>query len=60
MEPLQPFYKQVQAHYDLSNEFFALFSRSIHDVQFTYFEPPGIPLAEAQQAKIELAVLGEV
>ena len=25
MAELQPFYQQVQAHYDLSNDFFALF-----------------------------------
>ncbi len=56
MEPLQPFYKQVQAHYDLSNEFFALFLDPSMTYSCAYFEPPSIPLAEAQQAKIELAL----
>ena len=56
MTPLQPFYKQVQAHYDLSNDFFALFLDSSMTYSCAYFEPPNISLEQAQQAKIELAL----
>jgi cyclopropane-fatty-acyl-phospholipid synthase len=53
---LKPFYEQVQAHYDLSNDFFALFLDPSMTYSCAYFEPPGISLAEAQRAKIDLAL----
>jgi cyclopropane-fatty-acyl-phospholipid synthase len=53
---LQPFYQQVQAHYDLSNDFFALFLDPSLTYSCAYFEPPGISLAQAQQAKIDLSL----
>jgi cyclopropane-fatty-acyl-phospholipid synthase len=53
---LQPFYKQVQAHYDLSNDFFALFLDPSMTYSCAYFEPAGISLAEAQRAKLDLAL----
>jgi cyclopropane-fatty-acyl-phospholipid synthase len=53
---LQPFYKQVQAHYDLSNEFFALFLDPSMVYSCAYFEPPGISLEQAQIAKIDLSL----
>jgi cyclopropane-fatty-acyl-phospholipid synthase len=56
MARLRPFYEQVQAHYDLSNDFFALFLDPSMTYSCAYFEPPGISLAEAQQAKIELSL----
>jgi cyclopropane-fatty-acyl-phospholipid synthase len=46
----------VQAHYDLSNDFFALFLDPSMTYSCAYFEPPGIPLVQAQQAKIDLAL----
>lgn len=53
---MQPFYRDVQAHYDLSNEFFALFLDPSLTYSCAYFDPPGISLAQAQQAKIDLAL----
>lgn len=56
MAELRPFYEQVQAHYDLSNEFFALFLDPSMTYSCAYFEPLGISLADAQQAKIQLSL----
>jgi cyclopropane-fatty-acyl-phospholipid synthase len=53
---LQPFYQQVQAHYDLSNEFFALFLDPSMTYSCAYFEPADITLEEAQRAKIDLSL----
>lgn len=57
--PLKPFFKNVQAHYDLSNDFFQLFLDPTMVYSCAYFEPEGISLQEAQQAKIDLA-LGKI
>jgi cyclopropane-fatty-acyl-phospholipid synthase len=56
MPDLQPFYKQVQAHYDLSNDFFALFLDPSMTYSCAYFEPPDVSLAQAQRNKIDLAL----
>ncbi len=56
MSQLQPFYKNVQAHYDLSNEFFALFLDPSMTYSCAYFERDDMTLAEAQQAKIDLSL----
>jgi cyclopropane-fatty-acyl-phospholipid synthase len=56
MPDLQPFYKQVQAHYDLSNDFFALFLDPSLTYSCAYFEPPDATLEQAQRAKIDLAL----
>ncbi|WP_425618340.1 class I SAM-dependent methyltransferase [Anatilimnocola sp. NA78] len=53
---LEPFYANIQAHYDLSNDFYALFLDPSMTYSCAYFEPAGIPLAAAQQAKIDLAL----
>jgi cyclopropane-fatty-acyl-phospholipid synthase len=53
---LRPFYEQVQAHYDLSNEFFALFLDPSLTYSCAYFERADMSLAEAQQAKIDLSL----
>jgi cyclopropane-fatty-acyl-phospholipid synthase len=53
---LQPFYQQVQAHYDLSNDFFALFLDPSLTYSCAYFDPPDVDLAGAQRAKIDLAL----
>jgi cyclopropane-fatty-acyl-phospholipid synthase len=53
---LQPFYKQVQAHYDLSNDFFALFLDPSMTYSCAYFEPPDVLLEQAQRNKIDLAL----
>jgi cyclopropane-fatty-acyl-phospholipid synthase len=52
----RPFYNQVQAHYDLSNEFFASFLDPSMTYSCAYFEPDDLTLEEAQLAKIDLAL----
>src|SRR5262245_39217616 len=56
MSQLQPFYEQVQAHYDLSNDFFELFLDPSLTYSCAYFERDDMSLAEAQLAKIDLAL----
>lgn len=56
MTQFRPFYKQVQAHYDLSNDFFALFLDSSMTYSCAYFARPDMSLYEAQLAKIELSL----
>lgn len=55
-QQLRPFREQVQAHYDLSNEFFALFLDPSMTYSCAYFEREGMTLAEAQRAKIDLTL----
>jgi cyclopropane-fatty-acyl-phospholipid synthase len=56
MAELKPFYRQVQAHYDLSNEFYALFLDPSLTYSCAFFEHEGMSLAAAQQAKIDLSL----
>lgn len=56
MTDLKPFYKQVQAHYDLSNEFFALFVDPTRTYSCAYFPHEGMSLHEAQLAKLDLTL----
>lgn len=56
MTSLKPFYEDVQAHYDLSNEFFDLFLDPTHTYSCAYFERDSMTLEEAQIAKIDLAL----
>jgi cyclopropane-fatty-acyl-phospholipid synthase len=56
MTKLQPFYEQVQAHYDLSNEFYRLFLDPSLTYSCAYFERDDMSLAEAQLAKIDLSL----
>ena len=56
MTQFRPFYKQVQAHYDLSNDFFALFLDSSMTYSCAYFARPDMSLHEAQLAKIDLSL----
>lgn len=53
---LRPAYEDVQAHYDLSNDFFALFQDPSRTYSCAYFEPEDSSLEEAQLAKIDLAL----
>jgi cyclopropane-fatty-acyl-phospholipid synthase len=53
---LRPFYEQVQAHYDLSNEFFALFLDPSMTYSCAYFQREDFTLGEAQLAKIDLSL----
>ncbi|SPM38706.1 Cyclopropane fatty-acyl-phospholipid synthase and related methyltransferases [Mycobacterium numidiamassiliense] len=44
----------IQAHYDVSDEFFALFQDPTRTYSCAYFEPPELTLEQAQYAKIDL------
>ena len=56
MTDLKPFYKNVQSHYDLSDDFFALFLDLTWTYSCAYFERDDMTLEEAQLAKIDLAL----
>ena len=56
MSQLKPFYENVQAHYDLSDDFFALFLDPSRTYSCAYFEREDMTLREAQLAKIDLAL----
>jgi len=53
---MQPFFEEVQSHYDLSDEFFALFLDPTRTYSCAYFTDPNAPLEEAQRAKIDLSL----
>jgi cyclopropane-fatty-acyl-phospholipid synthase len=53
---MQPHFKEVQAHYDLSDDFFGLFQDPSRTYSCAYFEREDMSLAEAQLAKIDLAL----
>ena len=59
MTQLKPFYENIQAHYDLSNDFFALFLDPSMTYSCAYFEPETLTLEQAQWAKFDLA-LGKI
>jgi len=49
-------FANVQAHYDLSDDFFALFLDPSRTYSCAKFDTPGTTLAEAQRAKIDLSL----
>ena len=53
---LKPHFENVQAHYDLSDDFFRLFLDPTQTYSCAYFERDGMTLEEAQIAKIDLAL----
>jgi cyclopropane-fatty-acyl-phospholipid synthase len=53
---LTPHFEDVQAHYDLSDEFFRLFLDPTQTYSCAYFERDDMTLEEAQTAKIDLAL----
>ena len=53
---LQPHFDDVQAHYDLSDEFFRLFLDPTQTYSCAYFERDDMTLEEAQIAKIDLSL----
>lgn len=55
-QKLTPHFADVQAHYDLSNEFFRLFLDPTQTYSCAYFERDDMTLEEAQIAKIDLAL----
>jgi cyclopropane-fatty-acyl-phospholipid synthase len=56
MTRMAPFYGNVQAHYDLSDDFFALFLDPTRTYSCAYFERADMTLEEAQRAKIDLSL----
>ncbi len=57
-DPLKPHFEEIQAHYDMSNEFFTLFLDPTRTYSCAYFERDDMTLEEAQLAKIDLALDG--
>ena len=53
---LKPHFDDVQAHYDLSDDFFALFLDPSRTYSCAYFERDDMTLEEAQLAKVDLAL----
>lgn len=53
---LEPHFEDVQAHYDLSDEFFALFLDPTRTYSCAYFERDDMTLEEAQIAKVDLSL----
>ncbi|MBA0045029.1 cyclopropane mycolic acid synthase family methyltransferase [Mycobacterium sp. NPDC050853] len=53
---LRPHFDDVQAHYDLSDDFFRLFLDPTQTYSCAYFERDDMTLQEAQLAKIDLAL----
>ena len=53
---LTPHFADVQAHYDLSDDFFRLFLDPTQTYSCAYFERDNMTLEEAQLAKIDLAL----
>lgn len=56
MKTYRPKFKDVQAHYDLSDEFFRLFLDPTQTYSCAYFHRENMTLEEAQIAKIDLAL----
>jgi cyclopropane-fatty-acyl-phospholipid synthase len=56
MSKLKPHFEDVQAHYDLSDDFYRLFLDPTQTYSCAYFEREGMTLEEAQIAKIDLAL----
>ncbi|MDI3312841.1 MAG: cyclopropane mycolic acid synthase family methyltransferase [Mycobacterium sp.] len=55
-QQLTPYFGQVQAHYDLSDDFYRLFLDPTLTYSCAYFERADMTLEEAQIAKIDLAL----
>ena len=55
-EEMKPHFEEVQAHYDLSDVFFGLFQDPSRTYSCAYYERDDMSLAEAQMAKIDLAL----
>ncbi|MUL64281.1 SAM-dependent methyltransferase [Mycobacterium sp. CBMA 234] len=55
-DKLQPKFADIQAHYDLSDDFFRLFLDPSQTYSCAYFERDDMTLEQAQMAKIDLAL----
>lgn len=54
--PLRPHFEDVQAHYDLSDDFFGLFQDPSRTYSCAFYERDDMTLEQAQVAKIDLAL----
>ena len=55
-QKLKPFYEDVQAHYDLSDDFFKLFLDPSRTYSCAYFREDDMTLEQAQIAKVDLSL----
>jgi cyclopropane-fatty-acyl-phospholipid synthase len=55
-QPLTPYFEDVQAHYDLSDDFYRLFLDYTQTYSCAYFEQDDMSLEQAQLAKIDLSL----
>lgn len=55
-DTLKPYFEDVQAHYDLSDEFFKIFLDPTRTYSCAYFERDDMSLEEAQIAKVDLSL----
>ncbi|MGH3969007.1 MAG: class I SAM-dependent methyltransferase, partial [Mycobacterium sp.] len=53
---MRPHFEDVQAHYDLSDDFFGLFQDPTRTYSCAFYERDDMTLEEAQIAKIDLAL----
>ena len=53
---MRPHFEEIQAHYDLSDDFFGLFQDPSRTYSCAFFEREDMTLEEAQIAKIDLAL----
>jgi len=53
---MRPHFDEVQAHYDMSDDFFGLFQDPSRTYSCAFFEREDMTLEEAQMAKIDLAL----
>jgi Mycolic acid cyclopropane synthetase len=51
---MRPYFEDIQAHYDLSDDFFGLFQDSSRTYSCAHFERDEMTLEEAQLAKIDV------
>jgi cyclopropane-fatty-acyl-phospholipid synthase len=51
---MRPHFEDIQAHYDLSDDFFGLFQDPTRKYSCAYFTGPNVTLAEAQIADVDL------
>src|SRR6187200_3609876 len=53
---MRPYFEDVQAHYDVSDDFFGLFQDPSRTYSCAFFERADTTLEQAQMAKIDLAL----
>ena len=53
---MRPHFEEIQAHYDLSDDFFGVFQDPSRTYSCAFYERQDMNLAEAQMAKIDLAL----